>query len=576
MKQTLSNKHKGSRWATTILEKLNLRLRLLLLFISVMTFSISIVGLSSYFQARDVTMKTIEDRLVRETELMEYLSENLHFLYVSDPEYFMQQLTSNVRSQQATLFDDGIASDYFSIVHGEINPFIEPNHLTAPWPESLVEQIIDMGRGQIHTTIAGDSYTISFQEMEAIDGIYLLAVPTDTYMHEINQMALYSLVIAVVSCLMASLLILLFVRSITKPLMALRTLMKRAQLGEQKQTIPDTTIPELISLYESYHALMSQMTRMLQELKTTSHELERTGARLEASSEEALASNSQVVRAIQLVQQGAEQTASRSEQNADRFHILSDQLMDMVNKMDHLFQKAAAMNVSAKGGEANMQQLIETIHTCKEDFHQLTKTMNHVSDHALSISDLVQLIQRISEQTKLLALNASIEAARAGDTCKGFAVVATEVRKLAEQSSQATDQITHSIASLETVTTQASEEFKHVLEKMMTHLTIAFDSKNAFDKLMTDISEVGWSLTSTQEDLHSIERIIPELEETFQQFMTVSQETLASTEEMIHTSSIQSEQVASTHAIGLELSTLASALSTRTEHFSLHAKNTSA
>ena len=85
------------------LEKFSLQNRLFFLFIMLLTISIVAVGLSSYIKARDMTKETIEDRLERETELIGYIASNLKFLYVSDEDYFKQQLASNIREQRNKL-----------------------------------------------------------------------------------------------------------------------------------------------------------------------------------------------------------------------------------------------------------------------------------------------------------------------------------------------------------------------------------------------------------------------------------------------------------------------------------------
>ena len=101
-KSRSKEKEKG-RFFAKWTEKVNLSSRLLILFVSLIVISVFIVGSSSYLKARDLTMESIENRLQRETELMGYIAENLKFVYVSDEDYFMQQLDANVRQQQETL-----------------------------------------------------------------------------------------------------------------------------------------------------------------------------------------------------------------------------------------------------------------------------------------------------------------------------------------------------------------------------------------------------------------------------------------------------------------------------------------
>ena len=87
-----------------------------------------------------------------------------------------------------------------------------------------------------------------------------------------------------------------------------------------------------------------------------------------------------------------------------------------------------------------------------------------LTDAAVRIGDVVNLIRAIAEQTNLLALNATIEAARAGDAGKGFAVVASEVKQLAEQTAKATEEIGRKIAEVQSATTLAVESISHIVQ----------------------------------------------------------------------------------------------------------------
>ncbi|MGX9930457.1 methyl-accepting chemotaxis protein [Virgibacillus salarius] len=560
--------HNTTHVSKRILEKLSLRSRLLMLFITLLLFSMIAVGVISYLKAKETTMTSIENRLIRETELMGYIADNLKFLYVSDDAYFKQQLEANVRSQKLKLADDGMTSHYFYIEGGQAVPFKVSKGELPVISEQLVNDIVEKNKGLFHRTINDEEYTITFQEMEEIQGIYVLLVPTASYMGPVHEMAYFTFFIIVVSSIITILFIILFVRSVIKPLMVLRKTMEAVRKGNLQQAPAiQTTLPEFISLHKSYETMITHMRTMLHEIQDTTVDLKKAGEELQVSSELTLYSGEQLKEAIHVVKQGAEQTVSSSEQSVKTFKVMKDDLERTILTMKGIFISSDTMNQSAQTGEVQMEKLIQTISTFESDFAHLTEKINSVKANSHSIANLVNMIQAIAEQTKLLSLNAAIEAARAGETGKGFAVVANEVRKLAEQSSQAAIEITNSISSMELNTADASEAFEQMLTKTNKTLMMSNVSKDAFDALLKEITNVSHQLRGIQIELQRIGDILPNIEQTAIQYSSVSRENLESAEQMLISSDEQVIQLKNNYQIGRKLTDISDSLSHHSQRF---------
>ncbi len=556
-----------------VLQKLNLSTRLFLLFVSLLVLSVVLVGVSSYIKAKDMNMETIENRLMRETDLMGYIAENLKFVYVSDEDYFMQQLDASVRTQQDKLKSDGISSEFFYIVDKKITPFKVSEKSLPSISEPVINQIANTKNGVIHKSINGEDYTITFQEMKEISGTFGLIIPTKSYMNPVNQMAYFTFIVIIISILITTLVTVLFVRTLTKPINQLRNTMRKVREGHLPDSVEiKTSIPEITSLHTSYNAMIDHMRSMIYELKDTIKELENTGGDLKKSSKDALTSSHQLITAINIVKLGAEQTASSSENSVNSFKAMKYKIEMMMKNMETVFQSSESMNHSANRGEKNISELIFTIQVFENDFDQLTQTIKQVKEYSKAITNLVGLVNGVAEQTKLLALNASIEAARAGEAGKGFAVVAHEVRNLAEQSTIATKEISQAIMNMENITLTASQEFNHMLSKINTNLKMANSSKITFDELMQEIAGVNSNLQGMQGELEDLKGNLPQLEQAAEHFSSVSQETLASAQEMLATSENQIQQMESTDNIGLKLNHLSKSLAAITMRFKVDSK----
>jgi len=554
----------------TVSRGLSMQNRLLLLFAVLLSTSIIAVGVSSYIKAKSTTIQTMESRLSREADLMVYIAKNLKFLYVSDDNYFMQQLEISVRDQSSQLLEDGISSDVFYIEKTQATPFKVSTEANISFSDQLREKILNAEKDVFHETINGEDYTISVQRMSELDGNYVLLVQTNSYLGPVTQMARFTILIVLASIAVSVLLILLFVRSITNPLIKLQNAMRDVRNGDLSQSYSITsTIPEIISLNKSFTTMLEQMRSIISRLNESTINLEETGNKLSHSSEDTLFYSKRLIESINIVKLGAEQTASSSDISLNSFYSMKQKIEFLLKNMETVFQSSEEMTFSATGGEKSISKLISAFLTFEKDFGEMTKTIHLVKKHSSSINKLVGLIQGVAEQTKLLALNATIEAARAGEAGKGFAVVANEVRILAEQSAKATEDITSSIFLMDGVTTEATEEFEQMLLKIKEYLSIGRESKISLDQLMKEISNVNKNLTGMQVGLKDIKQALPVLEEENASFVSVSQETLASTEEMLTISDEQIQRVTSTHDIGLQLTRLASSLSQLSKQFTI-------
>ncbi|MRX55992.1 hypothetical protein HMPREF3291_04985 [Bacillus sp. HMSC76G11] len=552
-----------------LLSKISLQTRLLILVLSLLIASIVAVSCTSYVKSKAATMDMIEDRLQREVNTTGEIAGNLMIAYLGEEEEFLKRFDKVVLTNQASeLIQDGLSADFYLIKENKANPFSVSENSKVAFTEKLISDIMEKDNGIFHKKINGVDYTLSFKQVQELKGQFLIAVQTESYMNTTKELASFYLWMVLLSSLLTTAVLIVVIRSLTKPLAVLRNTMKEVREGDLTKNIHvETTIPEINSLMKSFNQMMKQMQKMVGNIDKTTGDLSVTGEQLREATDDVILHNSHLVEAIKIVRAGAVQTASSSDHSIHAFGQMRDELKVVFQEMEFLFSSASDMNQSANRGEKNVSQMIQTMNSFEQEFEKMTNTIRGVKEHSVSIANVVMIIQAIAEQTKLLALNAAIEAARAGEAGNGFAVVAGEVKKLAEQSTKATGDITKSILSMENISSRASKEFEQMLANIHSHLDVAAQSRVSFDELMSEIDIVNRRLSGMKKQIQHLNATLPIMERSAESFASVSQETLASAEQMLAASEEQIAQMNRTHQIGQKITDLSRNLSSAAKEY---------
>ncbi|MFK4998897.1 methyl-accepting chemotaxis protein [Bacillus sp. N9] len=293
-----------------------------------------------------------------------------------------------------------------------------------------------------------------------------------------------------------------------------------------------TTTPEIVSLTKGFNQMMDVMNNLVKEMKGTTEHLAHTGSQLHHSSSVVNENTNELLHMVHIVKEGAEQTAAGSSGSMAQFHMMKEHIRQVVDQVELIDRSAENMNAQAQMGQREIGKMMVSMSDLDTAFVNIHETISLVKDQSNKIAVVVKVIQDISEQTRLLALNATIEAARAGEAGKGFSVVANEVKRLAEQTSNATKEISVPIIQMANISEQVSKEFTPILEKMQDHMNVADASNEAFQYLVRKMTDTTKELKNMELSLHDLQSMVPKMEEVVERFVSISQETLASTEEM--------------------------------------------
>jgi methyl-accepting chemotaxis protein len=334
------------------------------------------------------------------------------------------------------------------------------------------------------------------------------------------------------------------VRYLIQPLRALANVAKLVGEGNLNVEVPSVrSKDEIGDVLHAFRGMLQNLRHLAEELEQHSRVVSETIHDLTNASERVASSARNVASAVEEVAKGSEQQAVATQEQAVA--------------MDRNIELARNIAASAKAGVAQAEELTATIHDSGVIISGMVEGLRKIADvssismeqvellenHSKEIGQISDVVRHIAKQTHLLALNASIESARAGEVGRGFAVVANEVRTLAEQSGRAAEDIHERIEHIQKAVLE-------VVARMREQYGQAHQESEKGDEVNRLLVETESKMSAMRHAVHeieqSVEKQVREMEHVIEQshhIAAVAEEAMATGQEVAATTAEQTELI---------------------------------
>jgi methyl-accepting chemotaxis protein len=436
--------------------------------------------------------------------------------------------------------------------------------------KDLYEKMLKNPTSYGNYILKGIKKTMTYTKYEDNSWFIACSITIADYMKPVNNLIWRIVAIAIASVVVASIFVLLFSRSISKPLESLAEVTEAIAEGDlTREVIVSKSSDEIGTLTKSIESMVKKLKTVIYHVREMSMNTAASSQEMTAAAEEVSSASFQITHAINELAKGATNQAVSTEKGNEKIADMILGIEDISSKMLMSQELSANAKDKVEVGKTSVDYQICKMRESKEVANRVETSVEALSEKSSEIGGILNVIMSISEQTNLLSLNAAIEAARAGEQGKGFSVVAEEIRKLADQSTTSVRKINDIIKEVQEGVGDVVSEVNKVKAVMSDQEKAVKDTINAFSDIEEAVANINNNIKIVTEVSKDIDMKSKEASNAMIEIATISEEAASGTEEVAASTQQQLASIEQVAEASKSLSELASKLQKNIEVFQI-------
>ncbi|MCH7323174.1 methyl-accepting chemotaxis protein [Solibacillus sp. MA9] len=406
--------------------------------------------------------------------------------------------------------------------------------------ESFMDQMYEKESGTYDYVYEGDN-RILFFTTNKLTGWKISGTIFSKEIDESASFILYTtLLVLIIAIVVSTIAVHFVVKGIIRPIDNLKESAVTISKGDLTEKVTITSNDEIGQLGQAFNDMQESLRTLIKKVEVNAEEVASSAEELTANADQTSSATEQVAIAIQEVASSADTQTISASKNADSLNELSKAILHIAEISSTVSDLSQDATMQADEGGKAVQDTKEQMNSIHQSVSESNTKIQTLHERSQQITSILDVITDIADQTNLLALNAAIEAARAGEHGKGFAVVADEVRKLAEQSQQSAKQIFELVHSIQSDTEQSVRIMAQVTEDVQSGLHVSDEAIAKFQVILTSMrkitpqmQEVSSASEQMSASVQEVTAITEDLAFSAKENAATSEEVAASTEEQL-------------------------------------------